>query len=189
MLRRKGGPSGSPFRVTGVVRIGPVGNHGPVVPAPDPFLEEPGPRITTLGGQSGWVSNGPAPIFAAAHQAFVGSRSSGSGKRSRSIRLLPRIIAAVVMRRHGSSTAGVRRKVDGAPDAGRTDSHDPRTSANKPRRGRFAARRFSFGPCTARFLLSRQKKMGGAFPGKLPASSRPGKNFPHPENKTAPPGL
>ena len=53
MLRRKGGPNGPPFRVTGVVRIGAAGIDGPVDPAPDRSREESGPRITTLGGGTG----------------------------------------------------------------------------------------------------------------------------------------
>ena len=49
----EGGPSGPPFRVTGVVRIGPAGVGRPVVPAPDRSREEPGPRITTAAGGRG----------------------------------------------------------------------------------------------------------------------------------------
>ena len=52
-LGRKGGPKGPPFRVTGVVRIGPAGVGGPAVPAPDPSREELHPRITALGGRTG----------------------------------------------------------------------------------------------------------------------------------------
>ena len=74
------------------------------------------------------------------------------------------------MRGQGPSTIGEQRKVDGAVDACRTDSHDHRTSANKPRTGRFAARRFSLPPAAAHSLLSRQKRMGGGSPAGSPQS-------------------
>ena len=50
----------------------------------------------------------------------------------------------------------------------RPDSHDHRTSANKLRTERFAARRFSLPPAAAHSLLSRQKRMGGESPAGSP---------------------
>ena len=61
---------GRPFVCAGVVRSGLAGVDGPVDPAPDRFREEHGPRITTLGGQTGRETNGPAPLSAAAHLVF-----------------------------------------------------------------------------------------------------------------------
>ena len=48
------------------------------------------------------------------------------------------------MRGPGSSPARVRRRVDGAIDARRTASHDPRIPTKRPSRGILPPRRFSF---------------------------------------------
>ena len=83
------------------------------------------------------------------------------------------------MRGPGSSPARVRRRVDGAIDARRTASHDPRIPTKRPSRGVLPPWRFSLPPAAAQkvnclegareaplegSLLPRQKRMGDGSP-------------------------
>ena len=159
------------FGRDGVLRIGPAGIGGPVVPAPSPGGRRAAFPHNDCGARTGWASNQPASLSAAARLPLDGGRGGGpiwnrplrqTGKsgvgctgaaRSEAeraergadqIRPPSRSSTAPSVRPQGLSTAGKRRRVGGAIDARRTDSPDPRASANKPRRGRFSPRRFSF---------------------------------------------
>ena len=96
-----------------------------------------------------------------------GSRPT-PGERQRKEKLVdsftvPPPSAATVMRGRSSSWNRMRRKDDGASGPGQADSPDPRSPANKPRRGVLPPNGFLL-TGRGRFLLSRQKKRGADSP-------------------------
>ena len=99
-------------------------------------------KVSTTGGSPirPYPPNGrPASTAGAARNA----RRSEQGQ----IRQPPRSPAAPSMRLQGLSTAGVRRRDDGAIDACRTDSHAPPLHEDAARMGRiFVKSAFSLGP-------------------------------------------
>ena len=91
------------------------------------------------------------------------------------IRRPPRLFSARSMRLQGLSATRERRRDDGAAGPGQTDSHDPRSAKPCAVSARFGTRRLFFwtehGPFSFR---QDEKKMGGAFPGKLPGLRKTG---------------
>ena len=78
------------------------------------------------------------------------------------------------MRVQGSSTSGVRRRADGAVDARRTDSHDPRIYKRPALWASLLSWRFSFDRPRP-FSFVKTKENGGGFPagGNACASNKP----------------
>ena len=170
MLRRKDGPNGPPFRMTGVVRIGVVRGGCTVGPAPDIGAGRAWSPHNVRGWMDGVADESTSADFRcrspgvrrkSAPRADPPSASTSPNQESRrfphpplppngrpastagaarnarrseqgQIRQPPRSPAAPSMRLQGLSTAGVRRRDDGAIDACRTDSHDPRYTKMRP---------------------------------------------------------
>ena len=103
-------------------------------------------------------------------------QSGERGKRSRGLSMsTPPQHTPHPRELHPQKSYHVRREpVGGHPGTGSTDSEDPRCAKLTPKRGQLCKeQRFSFGPCTARFLWRNQRKWGVHSRGAKPHTPVP----------------
>ena len=114
---------------------------------------------------------GPPGKPAAATGAAPGE-AEGAEIGADQIRQAPPLSAARSVRLRGLSTAGVRRRGDGAFDVRRTDSHDPRTYERAARTGRSFVLASFLLTGRDRFLFDASKRKWGRVPAGTPRPRR-----------------